>query len=569
MKNKSQFFISLAFLSILIFSNHLIFGQQISCQTCHSKEYGLWSSSKHANTQSDVATELAANWTGQMPDSVIVGSSAEDCLSCHSPKSVTMKGGMTEIQAMGYYFSTVSGKYTSSTTAINSSDWLHVSCESCHNPPMNHPASGMPVLGAFNSKTLRYDAVQTSNELCGQCHGNLKFAGTDHRIYNAWKMSKHGHKGQTDLAGELAANHASQTPDQVIAGEDCIACHAPTSVNLKGGITEAQALGNFFSTSGGSFTASTTAADTLNYPNVSCITCHDPHNPNAISYFNSTTKTYTVMSSSNELCGQCHGNLRFSGTDHLSYNIDSGTGGKGIPDMHSMNAKCIDCHMYKTLVDGTNSKNYKGHSWSVFIKEPDGSVVASCTKCHATMTADSSKAYVIKWKNKFLSLDSLAQAKVTAAQNMLAGSKDSTKIKTLQDALFNMTYAEKDESHGVHNNLYSNLLLNNAIGKANYIITGIAVNDFSKPLVFSLSQNYPNPFNPTTKINYTIPRTGFVTLKVYDILGREVAVLVNGFMNSGEYSIEFKKAETLSSGIYFYQLKQGSLVQVKKMILLK
>lgn len=569
MKNKLHLFLWITTLFCSTFLADVLFAQQSNCQYCHSNESGLWGSSKHANTQTDVANELAANWAGQAPDSVISGSQAEDCLSCHAPRAVTMKGGMTETQAMGYYFSTVNGKFTASTGAINTSDWPHVTCESCHNPPANHPTSGRPALGAYNSKTLSYDAVQTTNELCGQCHGNLKFVGTDHRIYNAWKMSRHGHKGQADLAGELAASHTGQTPDQVIAGEDCIACHAPTSVNLKGGMTEAQALGNFFSTSNGTFTSSTATADTLNWPNVSCITCHDPHNPNAISYFNSTTKTYTVMNSSNELCGQCHGNLRFQGTDHLSYNIDSGSGGKGIPDVHSMNAQCVDCHMYKTLIDGTNSKNYKGHSWSVFIKEPDGSVVSSCTKCHATMTADSSMIYVTKWKTEFQNLDSVANAKVTAAQNMLTGSKDSTKIKSLQDAIYNMTYAEKDESHGVHNHLYSSLLLNSAIDKANNIITGVDINDSSKPLVFGLSQNYPNPFNPTTKINFTIPRTGNVTLKVYDILGKEVAVLVNGFVNSGKYSVNFKNAEALSSGIYFYRLKEGNLTQVRKMVLLK
>ena len=565
MKNRLQHFITLTALLISAFSNYLIFGQQTTCQTCHSKEYNHWILSKHANTQIDVANELAANWVGQAPDSVIAGSQAEDCLSCHSPKSVTIKGGMTEIQAMGYFFSSVNGKYTALTVANNSSDWLHVSCESCHNPQANHPVG----ISAFNSKTLTYDAVRTSNELCGQCHGNLKFAETDHSIYNAWQLSKHGHKGQADVASELASSHAGETPDQVISGEDCIACHAPTSVNLKGGITEAQALGHFFSNSSGSFNAATTPADTLNWPNVSCITCHDPHNANAISYFNSTTKTYTVMNSSNELCGQCHGNLRFPDTNHLSYNIESGTGGKGIPDVHSMNASCVDCHMYKTDVDGTSSKNYKGHSWSVFINEPDGSVVSSCINCHATTSAASSMAYVTKWKGEFQSLDSLAQAKVAAAQSILTGSTDSVRIKSLQDAIFNMTYAESDESGGVHNHYYSNLLLNSAINKANNILTGVAINDLDKPLVFDLSQNYPNPFNPATKINYTIPRAGFVTLKVYDILGKEVATLVDEFKNDGGYSVLFNKAENLSSGIYFYQLKEENLVLVKKMILLK
>ena len=90
---------------------------------------------------------------------------------------------------------------------------------------------------------------------------------------------------------------------------------------------------------------------------------------------------------------------------------------------------------------------------------------------------------------------------------------------------------------------------------------------------FSLAQNYPNPFNPSTKIKYTIPSAGtslmkFVQIKIYDILGDEVAVLVNKEQPSGSYEVEFN-ASKLSSGIYFYQLTAGDFHKTKKMILLR
>jgi hypothetical protein len=88
------------------------------------------------------------------------------------------------------------------------------------------------------------------------------------------------------------------------------------------------------------------------------------------------------------------------------------------------------------------------------------------------------------------------------------------------------------------------------------------------PSVFSLSQNYPNPFNPGTAISYQLPVNSFVTLKVYDVLGNEVAALVNEQKPAGEYEVEFNASE-LGSGIYFYQLKAGSFVETKKMMLLK
>jgi len=88
------------------------------------------------------------------------------------------------------------------------------------------------------------------------------------------------------------------------------------------------------------------------------------------------------------------------------------------------------------------------------------------------------------------------------------------------------------------------------------------------PNEFSLSQNYPNPFNPTTSLQYAIGSRQYVTLKVYDNLGNEVATLVNEEKPAGEYEVEFD-CNALPSGIYFYQLKAGSYSDTKKMILLK
>ena len=85
---------------------------------------------------------------------------------------------------------------------------------------------------------------------------------------------------------------------------------------------------------------------------------------------------------------------------------------------------------------------------------------------------------------------------------------------------------------------------------------------------FELKQNYPNPFNSTTKINFVIPNISFVNVKVYDVIGNEVATLVNEEKGAGTYEIEFT-AEKLTSGFYFYSLTAGSFVATKKMILMK
>jgi len=88
------------------------------------------------------------------------------------------------------------------------------------------------------------------------------------------------------------------------------------------------------------------------------------------------------------------------------------------------------------------------------------------------------------------------------------------------------------------------------------------------PKSYLLVQNYPNPFNPSTTIHYEIPNNGFVTLKVYDILGREVKTLVNQYESKGRYDVNFN-AVNLASGIYIYRLQSGSFISTKKMLLLK
>ncbi|MFN3639254.1 MAG: T9SS type A sorting domain-containing protein, partial [Chloroherpetonaceae bacterium] len=85
---------------------------------------------------------------------------------------------------------------------------------------------------------------------------------------------------------------------------------------------------------------------------------------------------------------------------------------------------------------------------------------------------------------------------------------------------------------------------------------------------YRLEQNYPNPFNPTTNISYVLPKAENVSLKVYDVLGREVATLVNEVKAAGAYTVPFN-ASNLASGVYFYKLQAGSFVQTKKMMLVK
>lgn len=87
-------------------------------------------------------------------------------------------------------------------------------------------------------------------------------------------------------------------------------------------------------------------------------------------------------------------------------------------------------------------------------------------------------------------------------------------------------------------------------------------------MIYDLSQNYPNPFNPSTKINYALPTDGQVSIKIFDMSGKEVMSLVNEVKTAGYYSVNFN-ASNLSSGIYFYSLSAADFTATKKMMLVK
>ena len=98
--------------------------------------------------------------------------------------------------------------------------------------------------------------------------------------------------------------------------------------------------------------------------------------------------------------------------------------------------------------------------------------------------------------------------------------------------------------------------------------TAITGNSGNIPVKFELSQNYPNPFNPATKINFALPKDGFVKISVFDLLGREVGVLINEHKTAGYYTVDFS-GEKFSSGFYFYKMETNGFVETRKMMLVK
>lgn len=125
---------------------------------------------------------------------------------------------------------------------------------------------------------------------------------------------------------------------------------------------------------------------------------------------------------------------------------------------------------------------------------------------------------------------------------------------------YSICFADENNGWSVGNN---GTILKTTNGGVTFI-----ENDFTKSKDYLLQQNYPNPFNPSTIISYQLPITGNVTLKVFDVIGKEIVTLIDEEKNAGSYEVEYN-ASHLANGVYFYQLKAGDFVQTKKMILMK
>ncbi|MCH7820056.1 MAG: T9SS type A sorting domain-containing protein [Candidatus Marinimicrobia bacterium] len=165
-----------------------------------------------------------------------------------------------------------------------------------------------------------------------------------------------------------------------------------------------------------------------------------------------------------------------------------------------------------------------------------------------------------------------------------AGGKDLWVIRTdsLGDSLWTRTYGGEKEDEGWDILQFSNndyLIIGNtqSFGAGSYDIwllmlsenpITVVENSINIPIRFQLNQNHPNPFNPVTTIGYALPRSGDVTLLIFNLLGEEVTRLVDGFQPTGTYQIIWD-ASNYSSGIYFYRLQAGDFVQTRKMVLLK
>jgi photosystem II stability/assembly factor-like uncharacterized protein len=252
-----------------------------------------------------------------------------------------------------------------------------------------------------------------------------------------------------------------------------------------------------------------------------------------------------------------------------------------------------DPHIGCFLVDTLNNNIFAG-TWSgVFRSSNDGTTwqrVGSTTSFVITTMAVNSKGYIFAGSSNygiFRSTDNGMNwvPKNTAmfdslVSNLIVNSKDIIYTSTSMGVF----YSTNDGNSWVpisgvtsrvsfltfDNDNYLYAGTQNGKVYRSKISTSTGVNTITNqmPNTFELYQNYPNPFNPTTTIEYQIPSQSFIVLKIFDLLGREVATLINEKKDAGSYSVQWN-ASKQSSGVYFYQLSAEGFVNIKKLIFLK
>ncbi|RPI18496.1 MAG: T9SS C-terminal target domain-containing protein [Ignavibacteriae bacterium] len=448
-----------------------------------------------------------------------------------------------------------------------------IGCETCHGPGSEHAAT---------SDTLKID-VSYDSKMCGQCHDEP---------WRHNKMAQWEHSGHSEA---VWSNSFAQNNNGTNNLGNCIRCH------------DGRGYANF--TKGvGTYTNGMIASS---QEKIGCAACHDPHgsgNPYSLRSRPNNSDTLATGYQYNELgagkvCADCHKNRTnvtvttatkvnssHWGMHHsvqadvlLGKNAASFGGAPYLSGSHKnvVQDGCIGCHMAPTTDTGTvNRDKVGGHSFSMVNSETGfENIVNACGDCHPGKTnLDQFLApddydgdgIVEAWHKEVDGL--LTKVRTFALPPFGVDSvsweliaADSFNVD-LRKKYWNYQLIEYDGSHGMHNPRFAVQVLQNDL---------IGVQSISNevPISYALSQNFPNPFNPSTKINFSIPRTDNVMLKIYDINGQEVYTLVNEKLNAGKYSATWNsvndRGNSVASGVYFYKIISGDYVEAKKMILVR
>ncbi len=521
---------------------------------CHSANVDSWSSSVHA-----VFFKDAINGTDPRQTHY-----SGSCISCHTTgyDKNAANGGFDDVAASaGWTFPTayVDTNFSHLQSASAQLGQLAtIGCENCHGPGSEHKGDPSKI------------SVSLDDKVCAQCHD----APTHHSIVREYSISGHG-------------MNMVQKEDAGVNNASCAKCHNGTGFYL--------------------YASGKTISGAQATQPIGCASCHDPHSA-ANPYQLRKVTADTLMNGfkipdagSGGLCMNCHKSRRTAETytkkwaSHYSphygtqtdmlYGQNAAQFGDatitGVSTHTQLEGACTACHM--SSASGKVAYMLGSHTWKMSGPDSSGTItenVGACEGCHGPLGSfDDIKAgddYDGNGKVEGV------QTEVKGLLSRLAGllPKDTTGAVSTDSAaiagnpnflkgVYDYYYVVNDGSYGVHNAKYTFAVLTKAIGA----LTGIETVTNKVPQKFALEQNYPNPFNPSTTIRFSVPKSGFVKLSVYNSIGQLVKNLVDNHFTPGTYKVVWDgtnlSGSAVSSGVYFYKLTSSDFSQSRKMLFMK
>ena len=547
-----------------------------NCMSCHGSTpkfqdiFNSWKTTKHATTFKTMITSGPNTYGIEQFKIQTVG---------YDHNIVADNNGFDDkARQLGFSWSNYSPPKPSNWDSLKSKfpslvAFSGVGCESCHGPGSEHVYNG-------GDTTRIMKSVDAGN--CGTCHDSPQMTGHE---FAQWKNAKH-----SNVVWSSSFAQVNYSPPNDLG--NCVRCHDGQGyVNMTKGKP-----------------SNTTGFTQADHNMVACATCHDPHsngNPFQLRSRPAGSDTlangyHYVNVGTGETCLDCHKARKSASSYPQTTRVTSSTWGPhhnsqgdlylgqnlatfgGAPYRQTQHKDflpnaCVTCHMAPTdTLHPENRDKVGGHALFLHNDANDYDHLEACKNCHFGKTrfdqfiADQDydgDGVVGPWRTEVdgalrklrialppVGVDSVAWQLIAADSNNV----------NLRKAYFNYLSVNEGSERGMHNAKYTI----DALVASRNILTGILPLSSEIPIKYEMSQNYPNPFNPTTKVNVSITKTSNVKIIVYDITGKEVAVLANTVMNAGKYTIDWNGA-SMSSGIYFYRITAGDFVDVKKMMLLK
>jgi hypothetical protein len=597
----------------------------LECAACHIGKVNDWAQTKHATlfkkgiTGQSEFHEIPEGYSGNPG-----GQYAANCVPCHvtgynsgfDNTTASASGFLNSWWASGFKTPDTAGSSVRRMFSIDGSRWTSltrsqkqlatIGCESCHGPYFAQHMDGETkgVISGINDGS------------CNQCHDALynhaisrQFTVAGHAVmsYNTTNtgcLKCHGGTSFTTFAKAKQAGQA--TPNTIYTGLrtdplTCVVCHDPhkTDNEFQLRIVQADPL-----TDGSSVTVGGNGKI--------CMNCH-------MSRRNARTSTITnyVWGTGNFDPHYAPQADLFLGQNMCDFDEDYSYSIKGQMSHGGLEHGCATCHMYASPYGATSPgvNQMGGHTFKIKGPRwvPDGASVtqndptiidhvAACKECHGTISEfndikaahdydDNGKleGFAQEFQGVFLKLEqalmsppyNLTKSATTGIIALRATSvttNDSTVITQypgVRKAYYNYMSFCRDNSKGVHNPKFAMNVLLRSLNAVKSPQGGIYQPDPGIPAVYSLSSNYPNPFNPSTKIDFSVPKSGNVKINVFNINGQLVATLFDNFvMDVGNYTVTWdgrtNDGAIAASGVYFYQLRApNSIMITKKMSLVK